>query len=58
MELKYNPNEWTPCPKDCAYCHDSFYGHPKPHPDQKKINDGKLPIQIKDSKLKKILTEK
>jgi hypothetical protein len=27
------PN-WTPCPRDCAYCHDPDYGHPHPHPGQ------------------------
>ena len=33
----YNPKEWTKCPDDCAYCHDPFFGHPYPHPTQKRL---------------------
>lgn len=30
----YNPDQWTPCPSDCAYCNDSFFGHTHPHSTQ------------------------
>ena len=36
----YNAEEWTPCKSDCAYCTDPFYGHPHPHPPQRRISDG------------------
>lgn len=52
MEIKYNPKEWTPCSENCAYCCDPFYGHPKPHPIQRRLSDNKSPDEIeKESKL-------
>lgn len=30
----YNPDQWTPCPSNCAYCNDSFFGHAHPHSTQ------------------------
>lgn len=35
----YRKDEWTECPGDCAYCTDPFYGHPKPHPTQKRKSE-------------------
>jgi len=36
----YIPEEWTSCPKDCAYCHDPFFGHSRPHLTQTRLSDG------------------
>jgi len=45
----YKPEEWTPCPKDCAYCRDPFYGHPHPHTTQKRLSDGMTAREFIDS---------
>ena len=54
MTGEYNPEEWTPCPADCAYCCDPFYGHPHPHITQKRITelDNKVVLAEKDIKPK------
>ena len=52
MEVKYDSSEWTPCPQNCAYCFDMFFGHARPHPTQRRISDGKSLLQIeRESKL-------
>ncbi|MEK6917398.1 MAG: hypothetical protein AABW51_00440 [Nanoarchaeota archaeon] len=56
---KYNPQEWTPCPTNCAYCNDPDYGHPRPHLTQKRIADGKTvgEVEADQSRLIKLITE-
>lgn len=55
MGINYNPKEWTPCPPNCAYCCDPFYGYPKPHLTQNRIIDGKSveDVEKEQSKLEK-----
>tara|TARA_Y100000310_G_scaffold330301_1_gene401703 strand:- start:205 stop:387 length:183 start_codon:yes stop_codon:yes gene_type:complete len=51
-EVNYNPNEWTACPTDCAYCTDMFYGHPHPHPTQRRVEGkGSLNTLLENTQL-------
>ncbi len=46
LRIEYKPEEWTPCPENCAYCFDPYYGHPRPHPTQRRILDNKTAGQV------------
>ncbi|MEK6840597.1 MAG: hypothetical protein AABX79_01450 [Nanoarchaeota archaeon] len=42
----YKPEEWTPCPENCAYCSDPDYGHPHPHLTQRRLKDNMSAIDF------------